>query len=36
MKAVEIGKEYISTSLTKHLENRVKVELVALIYNKEV
>jgi hypothetical protein len=36
MKVVEITMEYISTSLTKHLENRIKVELVTLNYNEEV
>jgi len=36
MKTVGIGTKYIFTRLTKHLENRVKVELVALIYNQEV
>jgi hypothetical protein len=36
MKAVEIVAEYIFTRLTEHLENRIKVEPVALIYNEEV
>jgi hypothetical protein len=36
MKAVEISTEYIFTRLTKHLENRIKVELVTLNYNEEV